>query len=193
MHCVCVRVGWEDHTSWWSSDITVEVTFLLHHIGSRDLGQVGGQAWPQAFGPFSHSWWEMPSCEWEVLRSLLEGHLEVLTSAVVLFVSRDLEHGGPSWEHPQKTPREERVQLITKPNCCVPGLCASTPHTSAHLGATWADCNYINYAGRAAAGQEGGAPFPGCFPFLEQLLAWAHRQAVGTEACAGVPIRRATR
>lgn len=134
----------------------------------------------------------MPSCGWEALKSLLKEVPGGFDQCSGLLGSWNLEHG-PSWEHPQKTPREELVQLITKPNCCVSGLCASTPHTSAHPGAAWADCNYINYAGRAAAGQEGGAPSPWLFLFPGAVV----RQAVGTswdrEVCVGVPICRAAR
>lgn len=54
----------------------------------------------------------------------------------------------------------------------------------------------IMLAGQPQARRE-EHPLPGCFSFLELLLAWAHKQVVGTswdrEACVGVPILRAAR
>lgn len=80
------------------------------------------------------------------------------------------------------------------------GLCAGTPpHTSVHPGAAGTYCNYVNYAGWEASGQEGGAPFPSpqLFLFPGAVVSLNPRQSVGRswdrKAWAEVPTYRAAK
>lgn len=142
----------------------VEDGFLHHHVGSRNPSQVvrldRKHLWQLSHlsGSISHSWCQLLSCEQLALSSLLEGafgcffhyssFLGVLKPRTWCFLGTPLEDL-----------KRETVQLITKTNCCVAGLYASTPsHTSVHPGTVWTYYNYVNYAGWTASGQEGGLP-----------------------------------